>query len=472
MSEAIEIELAWAMPVGLAHLASNGKYEIPDHIKLLNEKLLEVADGRCKRLIINLPPRHGKSETISKYFPAWFLGRYPDKRIILTSYEADFAASWGRKVRNILVDHGMEIFGVKVADDSSAANRWDISGHTGGMITAGVGGPITGRGADVLIIDDPIKNEEEANSPTIREKIAGWFSSTAYTRLEPNAAVIIIQTRWHEDDLTGRLLIEELEDGDDYDKIILPAIAEENDLLGREVGEALWPERYPIEALDRIAKKLGSYRYSALYQQHPQPAGGQKFKRENFRYFREENGYYLLRRDIGVKRVAKADCWRFQTIDPAASEKQSADYFVVMTIDVTPDNELLVVDVRREKADTTKHDRIMAESKGNWHPSYQAVESKAFGLNIFQRARNKGYAITELIADTDKVSRSLPAQAMLEAEQIFFLEGAEWLGPFELELVSFPKGEHDDQVDTLSYAAIEVDAKALEPEPKMWYAED
>lgn len=429
---------------------------------------MEIAAGRNDRLMISMPPRHGKSELVSKYNPAWYLGRFPDRRVILTSYEADFAAEWGRKARNVLDEFGPAYFGVRVSDDSSAANRWTIEGHEGGMVTAGVGGPITGRGADLLIVDDPIKNEEEANSQTIRDKIAGWFSSTAYTRLEPKGAVIIIQTRWHEDDLTGRLLLEEIDGGDRYRKVILPAEALEDDVLGRAPGEALWPERWPLEYLKRRAKKLGSYRYAALYQQSPQPAGGAVFKRENFRYFWEMGNYYLLRKNNGVKRVAKSDCWRFQTIDPAGTEKQLSDYFVVMTLDVSPDNEILVVDVRREKAETTKHDRIMAESKGNWHPSYQAVESKSFGLNIFQRLRNKGYAITELKADSDKVSRARPAQAMMEAEQFFFRAGAEWLGDYEAELLVFPKGKHDDMVDTTSYAAIEIDAKALEPEPSVW----
>lgn len=464
------------MPVGLASYTSGGRYEVPPHIRAINETLLEVADGRCKRLMIAMPPRHGKSELISRFFPPWLLGRYPDRRIILTSYEADFASSWGRKARNVLEDCGPEVFGVRVVSDSRAANRWDIERHQGGMVTAGVGGPITGRGADVLIIDDPVKNAEEAESATLREKTWDWYRSTAYTRLEPGGAIIVVQTRWHEDDLSGRLLREEAAGGDQWKKLILPAIAEENDPLGRMPGEVLWPQRYPAERLKEIARTLGSYLYSALYSQRPQPPGGAKFKRADFRYFREEGEHYLLLMKGGTRRVAKTDCWRFQTIDPAASERESADWFVVMTLDVTPCNRILVVDVRRERAETTQHDRIMAESKGNWRPSYQAVESKSFGLNIFQRMRNKGYAITELKADTDKVSRSLPAQAMMEAERIFFKEGAHWLmgdnnDGLEPELIAFNKGKHDDQVDCLSYAAIEIDAKALDPEPRIWYAE-
>ena len=195
----------WAQqsPAHFATLASLGRWRIADHLGLLNRKLLDVAEGRINRLLITMPPRHGKSEFASKYFPAWFLGRYPEKRVILASYEADFASQWGRKVRDLLEHHGSRLFGVMVRHDSKAADRWELADHGGGMQTAGVGGAITGKGADLLIIDDPVKNAEQANSDVYREKTWEWYTSTAYTRLEPGGAVILIQTRWHEDDQIG-----------------------------------------------------------------------------------------------------------------------------------------------------------------------------------------------------------------------------------------------------------------------------
>lgn len=453
-----EEQLAYAMPVGLAYLASGGRYAVPPHIQLLNEKLLEVADGRCWRLMISMPPRHGKSELASKFFPAWFLGRYPDKRVILCSYEADFAASWGRKVRNTLTDHGQEVFGVRVAQDSSAASRWDIASHAGGMITAGVGGPITGRGADLLIIDDPVKNSEEAESSTIRERTWDWYRSTAYTRLEPGGAVIIIQTRWHEDDLSGRLLREQANGGDQWDEVILPAEAEENDPLGRAPGEALWPDRYPLDRLQEIARTLGSYLYSALFQQRPQPAGGQVFRRDHFRYAHKDGDAYVLRRSTGETHVPISRCWRFQTIDPSGSVKETADYFVIMTFDVTPANELIIVDIVRTRAETTNHERMLDDARTRLSPLYQAVESKTFGLNIYQSFKRKGRAIRELKADADKAFRARPVSIQMENEAVFFLEGIEHLAEFEHELLAFPKGAHDDMVDALAYGGIEVDA--------------
>src|SRR5690348_3861723 len=237
--------LATGTPAGLAWVASDGRWQYAPHLRLLSDALWRVAAGHIRRLMVFMPPRHGKSELVSHYFPAWYLGTRPNRRVILTSYEADFAATWGRKVRDVLAEFGPTLYGVRVRDDSSAANRWDLAEHTGGMVTAGVGGPITGRGADVLIIDDPVKNADDALSATMRERVWEWWRSTAYTRLEPSGAAVLVMTRWHEDDLAGRLLGEMEQGGEHWEVLRLPAIAEEeDDALGRHPGEALWPQRF------------------------------------------------------------------------------------------------------------------------------------------------------------------------------------------------------------------------------------
>jgi hypothetical protein len=262
---------------------SKGSWKLTPHLDLLNRRLLDLAAGKVRRLMVSMPPRHGKSELISRYLPAWYLGTFPDRRVILSSYESDFAASWGRKARELLEQHGLDHFGAKVRSDIAASSRWEIAGHDGGMITAGVGGPITGRGANLLIVDDPIKNAEDAASLTLRDKIYEWWRSTAYTRLEPGASVVLIQTRWHQDDLAGRILAD-ADQGEAWEVISLPAIAEENDPLGRDPGAALWPERFSEEALDVIRRSVGSYFWAAMYQQTPVPIGGEIFKQEWFRY--------------------------------------------------------------------------------------------------------------------------------------------------------------------------------------------
>jgi hypothetical protein len=247
----------------------------PRHVQLVDRILVDAAAGRLKDrgyagIIISEPPRHGKSTHCSHWFPAWFLGRYPQKNVILTSYEADFAASWGRKVRDTLQEHGKREFGVTVRADSSSASRWETTAG-GGMITAGAGGAITGRGAHLLVIDDPVKNAEEAASMTIRDSVWDWYLTTARTRVEPGGFQVIIMTRWHPDDLVGRLLKQMQEDpkADRFAVVDLPALAEGDDPLGRAPGEPLWPERYDAEELERIKATLGTRAWSSLYQQRP-----------------------------------------------------------------------------------------------------------------------------------------------------------------------------------------------------------
>ena len=224
----------------------------------------KTACTRLDRLNINLAPRHGKSLILSQFFPAWFLLVYPWRRVILCSYEADFAAQWGRKVRDLVIQWG-PVFGVSVAQDSKAADRWEIAKHGGGMQTAGVGGPILGKGADLLILDDLTKNADEALSAVYREKTWNWYTSTAYSRLEPGAAIVHVQQRWHTDDMTGRLLEN---DHGRWTNLVLPALAGENDILGRPPGAALWPERYSVADLED-KRRLTPTWFAAQYQQVP-----------------------------------------------------------------------------------------------------------------------------------------------------------------------------------------------------------
>lgn len=433
-------------PADLAWIVSKGTWYPADHLLLLDNLLVKVSLGEIKNLMIFMPPRHGKSELTSKYFPAWYLGKFPDKRVILTSYEADFAAGWGYKVRNILQEYGPNLFGVQVSAQSAARDRWELQGHQGGMMTAGVGGAITGKGADLLIIDDPVKNAEEAQSKTYRQKTYDWYRSTAYTRLEPGGAVIIIQTRWHEADLSGMLLNEEPEK---WTVISLPALAEENDLLGRTAGEALFTSRYNAADLQEIKKTLGSYWFNALYQQRPQPDGGAIFKRQFFKYA-------TLTGDIldlgGEKKFILPMCRIFQTCDPAASTKTTADYFVLGTWAQTPNNDLVLLDVLRTRLEGPDQVNLFKQQYARWKPAFQAVESAGVGKTLYQMLIREGLPIKELKADTDKLTRALPAAARMEAGTVYFLQGASWLHEVEEELLSFPNGAHDDICDVISYA--------------------
>lgn len=438
--------MIWTItPALFAHYCSGKKWYPAKHLVALSDYLMDVADGTIKHLLVTFPPRHGKSELTSKYFPAWFLGHNPDKRVILTGYEADFAAQWGYKARNIMSEYGPNLFGLNVSGNSSARDRWDIEGHTGGMNTAGVGGAITGKGAHLLIIDDPIKNAEEANSKTYRDKTYDWYISTAYTRLEPGGAVILIQTRWHEDDLSGRLLKEE---PDKWTVINLPAIAEANDQLCRAPGEALFPKRYSVAALMEIKQTIGSYWWNALYQQRPTAEEGAIFKRQHFRYCTLKDGIY----DLGGKKVKATDCRIFQTCDPAVSTKASADYFVLSTWALSPAQDLILLDILKTRLEGPDQINLFKQAFTRWKPAFQGVEAVGVGKTMYQMLLREGLPIKELKAESDKVTRALPAAARIEAGCVYFMRGIQGIDDFEEELLAFPKGVHDDQVDTLAYA--------------------
>jgi len=235
------------------------------HLQLLCEKIEAIERGDLRKLMVFMPPRHGKSEVVSKKFPAWYLGRNPNNEIILSSYSADLAYDFSEIARNTIRSVGY-LFGKELSSESSAKKKWKLSKYRGGLSAAGVRGPITGRGAHVAIIDDPFKNWEEASSSRIRDKVDTWYQSVLRTRLSPKGAVILVMTRWHEDDLAGRLLQRE---GDEWELIQFPALATENDILGRKPGEVLWPRRYNKEEILDIKRGMLSRLFDSLYQQIP-----------------------------------------------------------------------------------------------------------------------------------------------------------------------------------------------------------
>lgn len=242
---------------------------ITDHLKLLSEWIVEAVAGRRKRVIVNMPPRHGKSVMISKWTPVWFLDNWPHLNVINCGYGNEFSKEWGRATRDLVAQY-QERLRFSLAQDSTAADRWNTT-QGGGMKTAGIGGGITGRGAHLMVIDDPVKDDKEANSLHYREHLYKWWRGTARTRLEPGAAAILCMTRWHEDDLAGRLIRESKRKSasEQWHVLNLAAIAEEDDALGRKVGQPLWPARYDIPALQSIMEDVGPENWAAQYQGHP-----------------------------------------------------------------------------------------------------------------------------------------------------------------------------------------------------------
>ena len=432
-------------PSLLAKIITNGKYKLPPHIKFIDYILFKLPYTKNGRIIVSLPPRHGKSELISKYFPMWYICTFAKRRVILTSYESTFANYWGRKVKELVEIYGETLFGVFLRQGAAAMNFFELSNNSS-MTTAGAGGAITGKGADLLIIDDPIKNDAEANSPTIRDNVWDWFVSTAYTRIEPGGSCVIVMTRWHPDDLIGRLMAEY---ANDWQYIKLPAIAGENDPLGRLTGEPLWQERFPIDTLLKIKQQLGSYWFQALYQQEPVAHENTLFKRENFKFYKIQNEIAIL----DETKIALADCIHFATADLAVTTKEHSDYTVFLVYCQTTNKQILIRDVIRLKTDPSLHLQIMKNLTYQYHIKLWAVEAVQYQALLSRLAMKEGIAVREIKPFTDKFTRALPMAALLESGRIYFPANSNWFDDFISELITFPNGKHDDQVDAFSLIA-------------------
>ncbi|MBX3044303.1 MAG: phage terminase large subunit [Candidatus Kapabacteria bacterium] len=448
-----KVELSELTPALTAVKISGGKFIYPQHIAYIDRLISKAAENPSGRLIINLPPRHGKSELISKYFPFWYLCRYPDKRIILSSYEATFAQSWGRKVKQLIEEFGYELAGIKLSGSSHSAGHFEIDGRAGSMTCVGAGGPITGKGADLFIIDDPVKNDEEANSSSQREKLWDWFRSTAYTRLEPDGTMIVMMTRWHEDDLCGRI-IENWDSEDGWEIVKIPAIAQNDDLLGRKPGSPLWSRRFSCAKLEKLKKELGSYWFESLYQQNPVNIGGGIFKKTDFRYFYIEGDNYVLQNGEHTKTINKQSCTNWTAVDLAISLSSSADYTVAITVAISEDNKILVIDVVRKRISPAEHLELVQSLNDKHSPRLIGIESVQYQSALVQNAASCGFPVKALKPDTDKLTRALPVASKFENGMIFFDKDAKWLPELESELMKFPRDKHDDQVDALAYVCM------------------
>lgn len=418
--------LSW--PHKVAHAASGQRWLAPPHLTALSEKLREVAAGRINRLMIFMPPRHGKSELVSKWFPAWYLNLFPDRRIILASYEASFAAHWGQQAQqswqavNDLIGHRLKL-------ESDRAEWWKIAHRGGYMTTSGVGGAITGKGADVAIIDDPIKNAEEAYSKTKRDAVWNWYQSTLLTRLEPGGAMILMMTRWHEDDLAGRLLKQNPEA---WQVVRFPAIDGE--------GRALWPDRFTVAQLEEIKESIGPRWWSAMYQQEPRPDDGGSIKREWFRVCPPPEGQ--------PDRVVRA--WDF-----AATEKTSADWTVGAKL-ARYGNRWHLCDIVRRRVgpgSVAALVRSVAQQDGNAVKIVIEQEPGSSGKIATSHIIGElsGFSIVRVEPRGDKLVRALPFISQAEAGHVSLAPGA-WVDEFLAEAESFPLGAHDDQIDATAHA--------------------
>ena len=439
-------------PASLAHHLSPATYQRVPHLDLISAELARMVVEPVY-LIVECPVRHGKSTTISHWTPVWFLSLFPTRRVQLCSYEGSFAASWGRRVRNSINEHSEEL-GIYVAGDSSAADRWDLV-TGGGMMTAGMQGGFTGKGSHLTLIDDPIKNQEEADSKTVRDKNWETFDSTLMTRMEPGGSVVVIMSRWNDDDLVARL--KKYQAGK-WKVIRIPALAEAGDPLGRPPGTALWPERYDEAALLEIKKWARPRTWAALYQNDPLPEEGAIFKRATFRYYEDRGDHWLCKRSKTEHMVPKDVGYRMITADLAISQDEQADYCAFGVWHVTPQRDLLKLDLIRARIPGPDQERVLEDLLRRWGASRGWIEKVQYQATLVQGLVRKGLPFQGLPVDRDKVSRGQVLASRIEMETVFFPEQAPWLTEYENELIDF-RGDgstHDDMVDESSMAAIVV----------------
>lgn len=401
-----------------------------------------VAAKQSPRLMISMPPRSGKSELASRMFPAWHLGRYPDHEFIACSYGSDLANGFSRKVRDVVKDSAYQaVFpGTQISKDNQSVESWSTTAN-GNYAAAGVGGPITGKGAMILCIDDPIKNQEDAESATKREAVWGWYTSTAYTRLAPGGGVLVMMTRWHDDDLSGRLLRKMAEgDGDEWVVVEYPAQAVHDELF-RKAGEALHPERYGNEALERIKRTVGPRVWNAQYQQNPTPDEGDYFNKGMFQWY-------------GPQDIPDYSELNFYTAwDFAIGEKEQNDYSVGITVGVDKSDRVFVVDIQRGHWGTLELvDKVMEVYK-TWRPAITGLERGHIEMTMrpfldkrIREERLTSFYIEELKPGTrDKIARARSIQGRMQQGLVFFRKNCNATATLVAEMMRFPNGVHDDQ---------------------------
>ena len=406
-------------------------YEPAPHTRVLCDRLEAVERGEIQRLAVFMPPRHSKTYHVSERFPAWYLGRHPNHQVILASYGAERAEDASRKARNLMSSE-LWPFSVKVAADSSAVNRW----HTdkGGVVmAAGVGGAMTGFGAHLLVIDDPVKNREEADSEIIRERAWGWYAEVARTRLMPGGAIVLCQTRWHEDDLAGRILTSDASGG--WRVLNLPALAEAGDPLGRAEGDPLWPAWFDAGELLSLQTDLGPRSWAALYQQRPTSAEGGMFKRSWF-----------------TRRWTEAQRWKsvVLAVDSAFKAGVANDYSALATW-ATDGVDYYLLNVIRARVEFPELCQLISSQYYEYRPHAVLIEDTASGQVAIQMLkRSSPMPIVPIKVTASKDARAQAVSPICEAGKVLLPLGAAWVDDWINEHAAFPAGRHDDMVDTTS----------------------
>jgi len=424
----------------------------------------QVVRKEAPRLMITMPPRHGKSLLASQYWPAWHLGNHPHHEFINTSYAQSLQMDFSRKIQELVKseDYHLLFGNLGVTKKNEAIERWSVYDFDkgkrtgGGILAAGIGGPISGRGAHIFLIDDPVKNREDAESVTLRETAKSWYSSTAYTRLAPGAGIVVIQTRWHDDDLSGHLLSEMREaekemagndgiwpeDADRWRCVDFPAIATTNEKY-RVAGAPLHPERYDLLALRKIKRTLAPRDWAALYQQNPQVEEGAYFQKKYFKFWKNKPDFL----DI------------YCCGDLAISKKEHADWSVFYVVGKDENGDIYFLDEYRDRWDANEIVNVIFEIHKKWKPRKFGLEKGQISLTLdgFIRHRKREEGILDLFIDElppgkqDKELRARTIQGLMSLGQVWWPEGALWVDEAMNEFLRFPSGVKDDRVDAAAW---------------------
>ena len=409
------------------------------HHQIIADKLTQVAEGKIKRLIVNMPPRHTKSEFASYLFPAWIMGLLPKSKIMQVSHNAELSFRFGRKVRNLMQgEEYKKVFSnLELSEDSKAAGRWETN-HGGEYFAAGVGGAITGRGADFLIIDDP-HTEQNVMSENAMDKTYDWYVSGPRQRLQPGGAIVVVMTRWATNDLTGQLLKAQVnEKADNWEVIQFPAILES--------GKPVWPEYWRVEELESVKASIPPQRWNAQYMQNPTAEEGALIKREWWIPWKGPipNIEYII-----------------QSYDTAFSKKETADYSAITTWGIFRPNEdsppsLILLDALRGRYEFPELKSIALEQYNYWKPESVIIEAKASGTPLIQELRRTGIPVIDFVPGRgrDKHSRVNACSPVFASGMVYYPEGKQFALEVIEECASFPNGDHDDLVDSTTQAVL------------------
>jgi len=414
------------------------------HHALMAQKFEDIANGKSQRLIINMPPRHTKSEFASYLLPAWYLGRYPDKKIIQCSNTAELAVGFGRKVRNLVSSEVYsKIFpNVSLRADSKAAGRWATNAN-GDYFAIGVGGTVTGKGADLLIIDDPHSEQEAAlasSDPAVFDKVFEWYTSGPRQRLQPGGSIIVVMTRWAKRDLTGKICQSVLDrDGDVWDMISLPAIL--------PTGKSLWPEFWSLDELNKLRDELPLSKWQAQYQQEPTSEEGAIVKREWWKVWEGER---------------PPPCeFIIQSWDTAFTKNERSDYSACTTWGVfhkdenENDTHIILLDALKERLEFPELKQRALDMYKEWEPDACIVEAKASGAPLVFELRKMGIPVQEFTPTrgNDKITRVNSVSDLFASGKVW-APRKRWAEEVIEELAAFPNSDHDDLVDSATQALI------------------